>query len=296
MPEGCLYQSLMFERKQVMNQCKIKLVADSSINLLTYEGFDFASVPMRIVAGDNEYVDDAALDLPAMLKGLKEHKGKSSTACPSVGDWLDAFGDADVVLGVTITSNLSGCYNASQVAAQQYMKKHPDAKVFILDSLSTGPEMHLIIEKYIELIQQGLSFEEIVEAIQRYSKKTHLMFSLASLSNFAKNGRINPAVAAAVGLLNIRIIGKASDEGTLEPMHKCRGEKKAMAQLLACMEAVGFKGGKVHLSHTYNLEMAERFADMLRQKYADIKLTIRQNLGLCSYYAEEGALMVGFEG
>ena len=279
----------------MMNR-NIRLVADSSINLMSFEGYDYACVPMKVVAGETEYVDDSALDLPAMLKGLKEYKGKSSTACPSVGDWLDAFGDADEVLGVTITSNLSGCYNASQVAAKEYLKTHPNAKVFILDSYSTGPEMHLILEKYAEYIQQGLSFEEIVEKIKEYSKKTHLMFSLASLSNFAKNGRISPAVAAAVGLLNIRIVGKASDEGTLEPMHKCRGEKRAMAQLLSCMEAVGFKGGKVHLCHTYNLEMAEKFADMLRQKYADVKLTIRQTLGLCSYYAEEGALLVGFEG
>ena len=279
----------------MMNR-NIRLVADSSINLLSFEGCDYACVPMKVVAGETEYVDDSALDLPAMIKGLKEYKGKSGTACPSVGDWLDAFGDADEVLGVTITSNLSGCYNASQVAAKEYLKTHPNAKVFILDSYSTGPEMHLILEKYAEYIQQDLSFEEIVEKIKEYSKKTHLMFSLASLSNFAKNGRISPAVAAAVGLLNIRIVGKASDEGTLEPMHKCRGEKRAMAQLLSCMEAVGFKGGKVHLCHTYNLEMAEKFADMLRQKYADVKLTIRQTLGLCSYYAEEGALLVGFEG
>jgi len=279
----------------MMNR-NIRLVADSSINLMSFEGCDYACVPMKVVAGETEYVDDSALDLPAMIKGLKEYKGKSGTACPSVGDWLDAFGDADEVLGVTITSNLSGCYNASQVAAKEYLKTHPNAKVFILDSYSTGPEMHLILEKYAEYIQQDLSFEEIVEKIKEYSKKTHLMFSLASLSNFAKNGRISPAVAAAVGLLNIRIVGKASDEGTLEPMHKCRGEKRAMAQLLSCMEAVGFKGGKVHLCHTYNLEMAEKFADMLRQKYDDVKLTIRQNLGLCSYYAEEGALLVGFEG
>ncbi|MBE5801060.1 MAG: DegV family EDD domain-containing protein [Clostridiales bacterium] len=275
---------------------KIKLVADSSANLLALDGASFASVPMKVIAGESEYVDDPSLDLPGMLKGLKEYKGKSGTACPSVGEWLAAFGDADVVLGVTITSNLSGCYNAADIAKREYEAKRPDAKVFILDSLSTGPEMVLILEKYAELINAGLTFEQIVEEIKAYSKKTHLMFSLASLSNFAKNGRVSQAVAAAVGLLNIRVVGKASDEGMLEPMHKCRGDKKAMVQLLACMEKAGFCGGKVHLTHTYNLETAEKFAEMLKQKYADVKLSIRQNLGLCSYYAEEGALLVGFEG
>jgi len=279
-----------------MQNLKIKLVADSSANLLALDGASFASVPMKVIAGESEYVDDPSLDLPGMLKGLKEYKGKSGTACPSVGEWLAAFGDADVVLGVTITSNLSGCYNAADIAKREYEAKRPDAKVFILDSLSTGPEMVLILEKYAELINAGLTFEQIVEEIKAYSKKTHLMFSLASLSNFAKNGRVSQAVAAAVGLLNIRVVGKASDEGMLEPMHKCRGDKKAMVQLLACMEKAGFCGGKVHLTHTYNLETAEKFAEMLKQKYADVKLSIRQNLGLCSYYAEEGALLVGFEG
>lgn len=275
---------------------KIKLVADSSINLQSFEGFDYACVPMKIAAGETEYVDTPDLDLQKMLKELKEYKGKSGTACPSVGDWLDAFGDADEVLGVTITSNLSGCYNASQVAANQYMKKHPDAKVFILDSLSTGPEMHLILEEYARLIGEGLAFEEIVERIQQYMKKTHLLFALSSLSNFAKNGRVSPAVAAAVGLLNIRIVGKASDEGTLQPMHKCRGEKRAMAQLVTSMEELGFTGGTVHLSHTFNPEMAQKFAEILKEKYPDVTVTIRPNLGLCSYYAEEGSLLVGFEG
>ncbi len=279
-----------------MMQANIRLVADSSVNLYSFEGFDYAAVPMKVVAGEKDYVDDPRLDLPGMLRELKDYKGKSSTACPGVGDWLAAFGEAEMILGVTITSNLSGCYNASQVAARQYQKKHPEAKIFILDSLSTGPEMQLILEKYAELIQAGLDFDAIVEEIKRYSQRTHLMFSLASLSNFAKNGRVSPAVAAAVGLLNIRIVGKASDEGTLEPMHKCRGEKKAMAQLLTCMEKAGYQGGKVHLTHTYNPELAQKFADLIRQTYPDAPITIRQNLGLCSYYAEEGALLVGFEG
>jgi len=42
--------------------------------------------------------------------------------------------------------------------------------------------------------------------------------------------------------------------------------------------------------------MAQKFADILKEKYPDVKVTIRQNLGLCSYYAEEGSLLVGFEG
>ena len=136
---------------------KIRLAADSSSNIHAMPGLDYTAAPLTIVAGEKEYVDVPSLDVEKMMRGLKEHKGRSSTACPGVGDWLEAFGDADIVYGVAITSNLSGAWNAANIAAEQYMEEHPGRKVFILDSLSTGPEMELILEKYQELILAGLS-------------------------------------------------------------------------------------------------------------------------------------------
>ena len=67
---------------------KIKIVTDSSANLYTLDGVDFSPVPLKVLADGREYVDNAELDVPKMLRELKEYKGKSSTACLSVGDWL----------------------------------------------------------------------------------------------------------------------------------------------------------------------------------------------------------------
>lgn len=88
--------------------------------------------------------------------------------------------------------------------------------------------MELLIEKYRELIEAGYAFDVIQQRIKEYLKQTHLLFSLESLSNFAKNGRVSPALAAAANLLGIRIVGRASNAGKLEPLHKCRGEKRAI--------------------------------------------------------------------
>lgn len=222
----------------------VKLVADSSANTHTFDIPDVTYVPLKIVTDEKEYVDTDTLDVPSMLKDLREYKGRSSTACPSVSDWMQAFDGADTVFGVAITSNLSGTYQSALIAAEEYTATNPNAKVFILDSLSTGPEMQLILEKYKELVDSGKSFEEIRDAIKAYHSRTHLLFALSSLDNFAKNGRINPAVAKAVGILGIRVVGRASDEGTLEPMHKCRGEKKALQRLLLSMQEAGYQGGK----------------------------------------------------
>lgn len=275
---------------------KIAIVADSSANTHIFDDMEVTYVPLKIVTEKNEYVDDDNLDVSAMLSELREYKGKSSTACPCVNDWLDAFGDADMVLGCAITSNLSGCYNSARLAVEEYMEANPGKKVFILDTLSTGPEMQLILEKYRELILKGKSFEEIVEEVKAYSEKTHLIFALTSLDNFAKNGRVNPALAKAVGILGIRIVGKASDEGTLEPMHKCRGEKRALRQLVASMKELGYSGGKVRISHSYNPEVAGNFTALLKEEFPDCEVHVCLNRGLCCYYAEEGGMLIGFEG
>ena len=274
---------------------KIKLVADSSANLYRMEGADFASAPLKIITDVKEYLDVEGLDCCGMLKDLRSYKGKSGTACPGVGDWLECFGDADMVLGVAITSNLSGAYNSGRLAAEQYMEDNPGKSAFILDSLSTGPEMHLILEKYRELAESGMDFEGIVEAIKEYHSHTQLFFSLESVDNLAKNGRVSPVIAAAVGILGIRIVGRASDVGTLEQLHKCRGEKAAIKKIYECMTGRGYKGGKVRISHSYNENAAKKLAELIRADYPESDITIYPNTALCCFYAEEGGFLVGFE-
>lgn len=271
------------------------IVADSSANLHQDECGYFVPVPLKILTDEKEYVDNEALDVAGMLADLWKYKGRSSTACPSVGDWLHAFGDAEEVYGVSLTSHLSGCYNAACIAAEEYMAEHPGRKVFILDSLSTGPELELLIEKYRELIESGHSFDAIQQKIIEYLKQTHLLFSLESLSNFAKNGRVSPALAAAANLLGIRIVGRASDAGELEPLHKSRGEKRAIKQLWDCMQQSGYAGGKVRIRHSDNWNAAEMLSGEILSSYPDADIKIGANRGLCSYYAEKGGILVGFE-
>lgn len=274
----------------------VKIVADSSANLLAFEGVPFASVPLKIVTAEREFVDDPALDTGEMLTYIEGYQGKSGTACPSVGEWLEAFGDAEYVFTVAITSNLSGSHNAAVQAKAVYEEQNPGRRVCCLDSLSTGPEMVLIIEKLKELIDSGLCFAEVESRIREYMKKTHLMFMLECVDNLAKNGRVSPLIAKAVGFLNIRIVGKASDVGTLQQLHKCRGEKKALETLLGEMEKHGFAGGKVRINHAHNPAAAQALLELVRNKYPNIEPTIQPMTGLCCFYAERGSVMIGFEG
>ena len=230
-----------------------------------------------------------------MIDFLKNYKGKVSSACPGVGEYIEAFEDAENIFVITITSGLSGSYNSAVIAAQTYKEQHPNRNVYVVDSLSAGPEMLLLAEKIRDLVNKELPFEDIVAAIEVYKKKTHLVFALQSLHNFVNNGRVPAAAAKFVGLLNMRLLGKASDAGKLQPTGKARGDKKVVPELVKALKSMGYAGGKVRISHCHNPHLAEELkkAILILSPGADIK--IYSTRGLCSFYAEEGGLLVGFE-
>lgn len=274
---------------------KIKIVADSSANLLSLDGVDYQSAPLTVRTDEREFVDDVQLDVEEMADYLKSYKGTSRSACPGVGDWLDAFEGYDEIYCVTIISKLSGSYNAAMTAKQQYEEENPGKKVFVLDSYSAGPEMKLHILKLKELILAGKDFDTICKEIQEYKEyHTSLVFCLESMNNLANNGRVNPAVAKIATMLGIRVIGDV-DENGLHPTDKVRGEKKATAVNLSNMKRLGYKGGKLLIDHCYNEKAASALKEATLAEFPEAEVILDKTGGLCTFYAEKGGLMIGFE-
>ncbi len=274
---------------------RFKIVADSSCDFTAMEGVTFEAAPLKIITAEKEYIDDASLDVESMVNTLLAYSGKSSTSCPNVGDWLAAFGDAEYVLCVTITATLSGSYNAAMQAKAHYEELYPDRKVYVLNSLSAGAEIGLILHKMRELVQAGKDFDAICKEIDDYCKGTGLLFVLESMKNLANNGRVSPLVAKMAGLLGIRVIGKASDKGDLEQLHKARGEKKMIETTVSTLRELGLKTGKVYIAHCMNPSAAEKLRDALKEALPQAEATVYSTGGLCSFYAEKGGLMIGFE-
>ena len=272
-----------------------KMVSDSSSNILTMDTPHYASVPMK-VRGDREYVDDTSLDLAQMVEGLKNHKGTSGSACPSVGEWLEAFGDADMVFCTTMSKGLSGSYNSACQAAAAYMEENPGKQVHVFNTLSAGPQQAFLNEKVLELAGQGLDFETIKEKAQEYYKNTHILFCLESMMNLARNGRTSMAVAKIAGMLGIRVCGDVK-AGMITPVHKPRGAKKATQTLLDMMIERGFyDGAQLRIAHCFGQQQAQDLADATLVKFPNARITIEPTTALCSFYAEAGGLMIGFEG
>ena len=109
---------------------QIRIAADSSCDLLTMDGVDFVSVPLTVRTAVEEFRDDAALNVDAMVTTLRGTKGRTFSACPNIADWESAFGESGDVLAFTITSSLSGSCSAALAAKKRCDEQNPSRRIF----------------------------------------------------------------------------------------------------------------------------------------------------------------------
>ena len=272
------------------------IVVDSGCDLANFpecENITFERAPLTIRVGDKVYIDDFNLDIDGFMDDILHCTTTTGSAAPSPGIWYEAYKKADIAFAITITSGLSGSYRSAMAAKDMILDEYPDKKIHVIDSLSAGPELTVILYKLTEYIKQEMSFEEITEKITAYKENTGLGFMLENLDNFVRNGRVNKYVGKLTGVLGIRIIGRASTTGELEVVHKSRG--KYLEQLANMVINDGYKGGRLVIAHCYNETGANKLCALLKERFPDCSIEIMPTSGLCSYYAEYHGLLVGYE-
>lgn len=273
---------------------KFKLIVDSSSNMVNDPAHNVEVVPLTISFGGKDYIDDQNLNIQEFLSDMNKNQVAGKTTCPSIQAWLDALEGTEKAIIVTMTSGMSGTFSSALQAKNMYEEKHPSSQIIVVDSRSAGPELTIVLHCIEKMIQGDIRFVDLEEEIAEFRMHTHLLFILQSLHNLSLNGRVSPTVAKIAGLLKINLIGTASKDGKLEPLTKARGMKKAMRELLKYMKDDNYHGGEVIIDHCENEKDAETIKEKLQAEYPDAQITIRPMHGLCSFYAEEGGLMIGF--
>ena len=114
--------------------------------------------------------------------------------------------------------------------------------------------------------------------------------------NLARNGRVSMAVAKIAGMLGIRVAGIALG-GRVTPIHKPRGAKKATQTLVEMIKERGFKDGNIlRVAHCFAEEPAQALKDAILAEFPNTRFHLEHTTALCSFYAEAGGLIIGFEG
>ena len=277
---------------------KWNIVADSSCDIFTLKDIapdtGFTTIPFEITIGEKNFVDDENLDIEEMMQAMYASKAAAGSACPGPGKWEEEFLKADYSIAFTISASLSGSFSSANVAAHEVMTAHPEKNVYVFDTLSTSGERVLTIEYLNSLIKEGLEFEEIIDKVGEYLLKARLMFALSKFTNLVKTGRMNKVAGLAAELISMRGLGAASREGKIKIIGKARGDNKLIAQIVAEMERTGYENGSVVIGHRNNLRSAETLKAKIEEKWPGSKIRIIELRGLCSFYAEDKGVIIGY--
>ncbi len=272
---------------------KFQILVDSASDLKNdyLDGLDigFKVIPLTIHAGEKEFVDDDNIDIDAMLEAMHACK-KSTSACPAPQSFLDEFDKAEHTFVVTITAKLSGCYNSAMVAKQSY--EHGE-NVHVIDSKATCGTEVLIVNKLVKLINEGLSFEEIVAKIEEYRDSKSLWFILQKFDNLVNNGRMSKIAGIIASKLVIRPICIAY-EGEIKMLKKIIGIKNAFAKLVQLIKEKkqDYSEDTLIISHCKAEEEAKSLKADIEKECNFKEIQIMPMRGLCSYYAlEKGVIL-----
>lgn len=285
------------------------LIADSSCNLRGYvpsaPDCSFAIAPLKIEIAGQEYVDDEHLDVEDLNRRIAEEKTASGSACPSAGKWAELFHSADKVIAITISANLSGSYEAAlmgrTIAMDEYIRDHAGSiegkNIQVINSKAAGGPLEVavvLIDRYLTENPEA-SFEQVANYAQEIIEHSQVLFSLSSYDNLVKNGRMPKLVGTVASSLAIRMLGTASPQGTIKVVAPTRGDKKTNHKIIECMTADGFHGGMVYIDQVDNAKGASHLRDAIMSTWPTAEVHILPCGGLCSYYAEQTGLIVGYE-
>src|SRR5690554_1707124 len=128
-------------------------------------------VPLTIRIEDREFIDDDTLDIEEYLDAMSNSKTPPKTACPSIQDFIDKYNKAKDIFVVTLSSKLSGTYNAAVQAKDILLESVNDKFVHVFDSMSASIGQTLVSLKIHEQIKNNIKKSEIIEKVNSYIKE-----------------------------------------------------------------------------------------------------------------------------
>ncbi len=224
-----------------MTPKKIALLTDSCADLLQedLERTHIFTVPLRISCADGEYTDGVDIQAEDVYQRL--HEGElPKTSLPAGSDIHDIFTRIaeegyDGVIGVMLSSGLSGTFNAVRLMAEEFSDRLT-ARIFDSRSGSLGQSMTLL--QLAEDIQKGMEWEELVERrVPKLIEGSTVFFSVDTLEYLKKGGRIGKVTAAAGTLLKLKPILSFAEDGQLQSAAKVRGSSKVPDKLAELVQA-----------------------------------------------------------
>ena len=215
----------------------VKIIVDSTADLTAQAAARVKIVPLAIRFGDREFIDGVTIDSRKFYEMLVESDELPTTSQANPAAFADAFAESveqghDVVC-ITCSGKLSGTHQSAVIAAEDF-----PGRVFVVDSKTIALGSAILTEYALELLDRGMSAEEITWKLMQKRDKVRLIAMLDTLEYLKKGGRISKTVAFAGGLLNIKPV-ICIEDGEIKMLGKARGSRQGNNLLVQEIEKAG---------------------------------------------------------
>lgn len=218
-----------------INPEKIAFLVDSCAEMEPRhrKGVPVYVVPLRIGCADGSFNDGEDIFAKDIYRRL-ERGELPKTSLPDmirVAETLvrikaDGY---ERVIALPLSSGLSGTHNMIRLQCEE----HKDLTTVVFDTCSGAIPLGGIVLQLWEDIQEGMSWEELVEQRAPHLLKNNFpFFSVDTLEYLQKGGRIGKITALAGTLLSIKPIITFAPDGQLVNVAKVRGRKQVQGKLI----------------------------------------------------------------
>lgn len=265
----------------------VAIVTDSTadIPLAVREQLNIAMVPLKVIIGDETYLDNIELTPAQFYQKLTQSKELAKSSQPSPSDFFETFkkltDQGKSVVCISLSSVLSGTYQSAMIAKSML---DDDADVTVIDSRSASYGYGLLVVAAAKLAQAGADKTQIIEEVNRMRASMKLYFLVDTLEYLQKGGRIGKASALIGTLLNIKPILSIDDEGYVYSFEKARGQKRAFGRIAELLED-DFKGDPIELI----IAKTPGFEDGL----AELSGLLKSRLNIAQYTETEIGPVIG---
>lgn len=237
---------------------------------------DIHYVCFHFQLGEQWYPDDCGKSVP-FERFYREMAAGVMTRTSQVnsGEYRDYFEtflrEGRDILHVTLSSGLSGSYNAAMIARGELAEKYPERRIFLVDSLGASSGYGLLMDRLADLRDGGMELEALADWAEQHRLHVAHWFFSTTLEYYVRGGRISRAAGVFGGLLNICPLLNMDREGKLIVRSKCRGKSRVIREIVERMKRHAEGGaeysGKCYLSQSACMEDARAVADAVEAAF-----------------------------
>lgn len=242
---------------------KIRIITDSASDMPQASRPEVTVLPMTVTFGEEEYQDGVSLTHQQFYEKLIEREDLPATSQIAPARFEEAFRHAtqagETVVAVVLSAKLSGTYQSACIAAEEF-----PGQVFVVDSANATIGEMILVERALELMDQGLEARAIAGRLEEEKKDIRLVALLDTLEYLKRGGRVSPSVALVGGLLSIKPV-VAVEDGEVVVLGKARGSKNGNNLLVQEIQ----KTSGVDFGRPYRLGYTGLDDGLLRKYIAD---------------------------